>query len=1003
MKKIFSKILIMALVAVYGGVLTGCNPEQEMKPFKVDFKEAGPGYVALMAQVPYATKVYYAIRNTPAPMLTAELLAKSAEVERTYDYFYADGVHRLSGGGVDIEENGHYYMYLVAKLKDGLSDLYSWEFETGEFQFDQLATILGVLPDGYVVHLKMPESVKPLSAGADSTGSTAIRYAHANVMMYNTQRQRMDETEFLLYNGGVSVREDKTIEFSDRTNIGNVGYDADGDGEITDADKGALWDYIAPGEPIVFIAGEYKFMKEPWFGLTGTERDEALKNFQQQNNLDPEDDNYFVDGFYYPAAWKPGYYLPCVDPDRYWALYAPPAEDDTQDSDPDGTDAGSAPAVRNVGLINDFDFSSSVDDTWTGQFQRKIFLTRQPAKLNKKVSIKATNIRSVDATVTIRPEKGIYRYVYLILDDATYNELIDNYLSGHDEYLQWAISSYFGMMNFGASAVEPDPLLDPNTAATAKLNLSNYFYDVPSDTKYHVLVTAMGGEEVSAPQSFTHYTFRTPPKTKENGPTIEVTVLDEDHPEGTDAFNAAFNIRCTSVADNPVVKCYYGANYYKDWILSINGQSSSYETLGQSATFTESEIAQINSPAGLNIRIPSIDGEKTRLVVVGYNDENISNGLDKVKKENILNHPSVADCVTPYAELKTEIQQQATAYFRDKILDGDWTMTADVINKGKRETMSTKVTFKTEFKQGDDADSDFPTALPADVKALYQEVTDWTETEIEGHFDNFVSLADIYKRKRLRGQNKILLAGWLQQDTLGYAAYKSPWDMFISKDISTVDVESLYSEFGPKAFIEVYKDKHGADSLALTSDYYFASPAVNYSQTPFYLAAAHYIEATDTERASTEVSFYHSNYAPLEFPVELSEDKNTLTIKGIVYEKEESGKTETWYPSLCGVDAMTGRYVLDKPIVSDVVLTRGWTEPVVPETPAEPAVRSLRRSGSVAPVRALQEFPRFVYKDKTKFGKAESVVEMEGKILTVEEMHRNVDKYWERYIRAIRK
>jgi len=35
--------------------------------------------------------------------------------------------------------------------------------------------------------------------------------------------------------------------------------------------------------------------------------------------------------------------------------------------------------------------------------------------------------------------------------------------------------------------------------------------------------------------------------------------------------------------------------------------------------------------------------------------------------------------------------------------------------------------------------------------------------------------------------------------------------------------------------------------------------------------------------------------------------------------------------------------------------------------------------------------------------KQDIVVEMEGKILTVEEMHRNVDKYWERYIRAIRK
>ena len=106
------------------------------------------------------------------------------------------------------------------------------------------------------------------------------------------------------------------------------------------------------------------------------------------------------------------------------------------------------------------------------------------------------------------------------------------------------------------------------------------------DTKYHVLVTGMSGD-IGSPQCFHHHTFSTPAKTKDYGPDIEVTAL----PEISTPYAAAFNVKCTETPENPLVTCYYGANYYKDWVLEVNG-GTSYEALGQTTMFTEEEIEQ---------------------------------------------------------------------------------------------------------------------------------------------------------------------------------------------------------------------------------------------------------------------------------------------------------------------------------------------------------------------------------------------------------------------------
>ena len=73
------------------------------------------------------------------------------------------------------------------------------------------------------------------------------------------------------------------------------------------------------------------------------------------------------------------------------------------------------------------------------------------------------------------------------------------------------------------------------------------------------------------------------------------------------------------------------------------------------------------------------------------------------------------------------------------------------------------------------------------VLKVYKEVTKMTDAEIRGYFDEFKTLAGIYNEKRLRNQNKLVLEGWLNHpaDTTGRLNLMTPWDMFVSREVST--------------------------------------------------------------------------------------------------------------------------------------------------------------------------------------------------------------------------
>lgn len=955
-----NKILLVALVAVFGVALAGCNPER-VKPFTLTFKGYGPGYVSCYVTLPHPVTVSYIIDDIPREDIEED--PNILLLDGTETTFYTEGIQQLLDFPVD--ENKKYYVYLMEL--DGNSKMYTYEFETEKFEFSELATVIGVMPDGYKMHIKVPGTVKKSEEG--QPGSRAIRYTQGDLMIYNFYKSSHDDYYSMLYNAGRYVTEDTVIEYSDKLNYGEAGGDINDDGKVDENDMSIQWNPIAPGEPVVFLAGEFEWMSEPAEYKKGGEYEKKT---------------YTVNGFPFPGGWEDGYYVPMIDGEAYWNYYEMPGgwagvekeEEDASGSEQTPSDP-STPVTRGAGIITDINLASDVDQFWTGKFIRKIFRTRVPAKLNGDFDVRIESLRSVDASLTITPTENVYRYLFTVLDDGAYNQMLE-LLDNKTEYVQWAITSYFAMYNFGQIQVVAEAGM--TSAPPIMFNLTDFFYEVASDTKFHVLITGMSGE-IGSPQCFKHYTFSTPQKTKREGPNVVVKAL----PEQSDPYAAAFNVRCTTLGDNSVDRCYYGADYKTGWVYSVNGNSSNtYESLGKTNVFSAEDISAINSPEGLTMYIPTIDGETTRLVVVAYNDENISNGINQY--EDPTAHPAVADCTTPFAKAK---DLSYNPLLDEDELVGDWTMTATGLD-GRQ--LKQKVSIKRQFIEG----VDYPSTLPKEVFDMYDEKTPWSDTQINAYFDEFKRLASGpekgFNTARLRNQNKLLLEGWFN-DSQEALTYLSPWDLFKSDSISTVDVASCFARFGPKIYIHVNTDKDGKDSLSISANKMFVSPIADWS-VPFYMAGRR--NDVDKDNTLFQWSDEAGNYVgPLTFPVTLSEDKNTITIHP--FEEWDA----LWYPNIIGVssDMYQGTsYHLETPVISEVVLTRNDVV-VEPESSQVPMTRSSRYGRGVSPKEDVK-FGKFY--EMSDFSRVKTPVKVQGEVITMEKLQENFEKFRKEHAKRMR-
>lgn len=901
MKKFLSELSLIGLLALFCGIFNGCNPEGTKSDFSVSIKEAGPEYVLVQVTAPTAVDVAYMIDDKEKRVDNPVMIFASGETLTVKP----DDVIRISDG---LEEDVQYYLYIVAKLDaQNYSEIITLPFRTSVYNLSELLTVVDQSYDGFKMRITVPEETKQRD--------NAIRYSQCDIMMYNYMNS--NDYSNLLYNGGAYtkfVKDDTTLVYSEDTNWYQTDQDGDGDGEL---DWDTSYNPISPGEPIVFIAGEFSWMN-------GDE--DALK--------DENDDEIF--GF--PAGWDPGYYMPLVDP----AFFT----------------GGSANELSSMGLVTDYEITKPMDSYWTGAFQRKHFFVKQPEPFDGKVDVKLVEASPIDLVMEFWPEEGVKQYAVGIFDDSMYEEIL-KLCNGRKEYLQWAITSYFAAYTFGTVVAKE--------AVQMKLTSIYYQDAITENTDYHVLVTAMG-DNMASIQNFQEFVFTTTQKVKD-APEVLVTALEDE----STPYVAKFNVRCTTAAEgNPVTECYYAANYKRDWLLSINSGSTYFSIVSGNKSysyFTTEEIEKINSAEGLDLAIPSVDGETTRVAVLGYNDEYTPNDLTSYKSTEIDDGecPGIADCTTPWLEMKPYVE------YDYKSLVGDWTATATL---QKASDPSQTFIHRSKITITDNL-NDYPTELPDSVYTIYKESSKYEKEKVDGLWNEFKQLAKDVAKHRLEYQNRLLALGWLDKDSYDRLDTYTPYDLFIDRTYQSVDVSSIYNDFGPKWYIEAVEDENGNVSLIAPFDANFLPPSANWS-APFYLSGMdinNYYAVT-----------YGDGWTP-SFPIEVSEDKATITVKPLEYSDAE-GTVYVLYPQMIGIDNQTGQTILENPVVSEIVLTKGWNE----AQKASSVQKSSRRSSASSAVRPEGDFPKITYKQMTGLDSAPELKTIEGTVVTVDQFKERADR-----------
>ena len=897
MRKFFSKMSLIGLLALVCGMFHGCKPETEQSNFNVSVKEVGPEYVILQVKAPAAVDIAYMLDTKEMRVDNPVMVFASGE---SLTVKPEDEV-RISG---DLKEDTQYYLYVVAKLDaQNYSEIVTLPFKTVVYDLDELITVVDQSYDGFKVRLTVPEETKQRG--------NAIRYTQCDLMMYNYMQS--NDYSNLLYNGGAYtkfVTDDETIVYSEETNWYQTGEDSDGDGEI---DWETNYNPISPGEPIVYVAGEFSWM-----------------DGDQDALLDDNGDEIF--GF--PGGWDPGYFMPMIDPAYF-------------------TGGASANEQSSMGIITDYEVTRPMDSYWTGAFQRKHFFVKQPQPFDGEVDVQLVEASPIDLVMDFYPGKGVKQYAVGVFDDSMYQQILD-LCNGREEYMQWAVTSYFGAYTFG-TRVAKDPV---------RMALTSFYYQdaIGEDTEYHVLVTAMG-DNAATIQNFQHFKFKTTKKTKD-APVVQVTALEDE----ATPYVAKFNVKCTTAAEgNPLKECYYAANYKRDWLLEINGGATYFSLVAGNKAysyFTAEEIAKINSDEGLELTIASIDGETTRVAVLGYNDEYTPNDLVGFTPIQIEDGecPGIADCTTPWLEEKPYVDERA---YLDLV--GDWTAkaTLESAQDGKNFIHTSKISLAADIL-------DFPVELPDSVYNIYKETSKYDAEKVEGLWSEFKELAKTVTDRRLVYQNRLIAKGWLDADSYSRLDYYGPYDLFVDRTYKSVDVSSIFYDFGPKWYIEAVEDENGNISLIAPFDANFLPPAANWS-IPFYLSGM--------ELENYYTVTYGDGWTP-SFPVEVSEDRNTITIKPLVYDGKE------FFPNMVGIDYSMNQTILENFVVSEIVMTRGWNEPAASRAMSSSSVngKSIQPKG---------EFPKSVCKPMTELKAAPELKTIEGKIVSVEEFKKRADKYVE--------
>lgn len=738
----------------------------------------------------------------------------------------------------------------------------------------------------------------------ENDDTRSIRYAHASLGAYVRNKMARYHDTDLLYQNG---QVDTREDKTIVVDMKNGGYLVDENGELViDPDTG---DYIVLHNPIV--------PGEPTIFLAAE----------------------YEWGEGYIANWGPagdgfGYFIPLYDFAAFEAAEA----------------AGTVATKSNV--VTDIAPGGNEDPYWTGAFQKLLFTTDQPGVLDAEIEVLVEDISPVDAVVTIIPDENVYAYTFTVLDDAMY-EAVQQFVCGREDWMQWLISSYVAQYEIAMGNAYSEAV---QFTVGQMFYLSGY---LTQETDFNILITALGDEDGTT-QKFIRKRFSTTAKVLD-APVVEVTAVES----GEHEYEAKFKVKAPN---KDLVRAYYGANYYRDWVVNLNAEGVTYATLCQNA-FSAEEIDQINSDEGLIVSFPSLDGETTRMAVLGYNEEYTSNVLQE-------GCSAIADTKTKLLDLGVHYD---SPLFEELV--GDWTMTAKAFvrtyddNNNLMEynaNIKAKVTISSEVNVLDMTD---------DVYAIYEQAG-WSKDQTDAYYEEFKRAADHFNKYRLHYRNRLLCEGWYEYDIYEFSRLQTMTasDLFAHESYQAYDLNQIMYDFGPKWYLEIAKD----GSVTVPFDQMTMPPMLNWGDTPFFVTAY--------DKASNHGYRAPAENMPGAFPVEISADKNTIVIKGVEAAiAEDSQETAMHYMNAVGGWGSWDAQIYS-PIISDITLKRGWTE-------TSPASSSAVCSNCVEkPLISTEDNTPVVWKSMSKFDTMRKYRTVELEPLTMEKLERTLDTTSPRYL-----
>ncbi len=880
MRKFLQRLMMLFSVVLLGAGITACTDTPE------EGEQGEPATLTAEVTNSVANAVDVTVNSTGISEF-AYMLQLSTESEPLAVIVFKDGTTVKATSDIttikldNLEYQTDYTLYIAGKLasKNGgfYNEVVSVDFSTANYTDE--VTMIRINYDGADIHVDVPEDVKArgnklkwfVSSAPDNKKwkpSATGYFTDAELVQQNDNNY----PAFLIHR-------DTTLRIREENRIFTSPYD----GELSE-----YYPRIAPGEPLVVSIQEVTYVSD--------------------------DSN---------SGWGAGWYGTPFLWEQFMNDYFAAAGG-----------GGLMPwNVNNYVEAPTRAMLPSEEDYWPENSWHKTlhFTTKRPEALNGAVEIGTQGYDSRELSpkggkVMFTPTGDTYCYCVSILDHALYQSILLNWLDGSRDQLQWFITSNFAAYEGLAST------LYANSGPTS-IDIAEWFGGnvLPGGT-YHVLVTAMGGKEGAegmeadaTRQSFSQLTFELPNYSLP-APEIKVTGL-----EPTGPYGVRFNIKCTNADVAPVEKASFACDYVRSFKLYIDSYEYTYSQLVEMNTlqgvyFNDAVVKGMNSPAGFDIEFESREDAASGLVVMGWNYEGRPSNPDAEGSEA---YAEARSAVLPDAE-KVE-----SSLFEE--LKGEWTATAtlEYLNKNyypvdengenlkdeQGNIISEEKLFTYEVKtKVTIGDITHPATLPESVYDLYGSST--PKATVDALFEEFKELT-AHNNRKTRGQNRLLCQG-LDFDVaeVAYANilnHQSAWDLFVSPTYSSASTEDIFYDFGPKWYLQI--DKQG--NIFVPVNINSMLPTTNWQDAKVHLVGY----APDTNQAliapadgSNDVTTWPN------LPVELSADKNTMTIKPFVYTSDEG--SVAYYPNFI-IDTETeiyGMIPMNGKNKGNIVLTRGWSD-----------------------------------------------------------------------------